>query len=64
MDKRTVSSAHERIDKLEIQVAEIKTEIKIQFKHLFNKIRRLEMIIIGLTGASLLLLLNMNFLGG
>jgi hypothetical protein len=62
MDKRTVSSAHERIDKLEIQVAEIKTEIKIQFKHLFNKIRRLEMIIIGLTGASLLLLLNMNFL--
>ena len=29
MDKRTVASAHERIDDLQIQVAEIKTEVKI-----------------------------------
>jgi hypothetical protein len=63
MDKRTVSSAHERIDELQIQVAEIKTEMKIQFKDLYNRIKRLEAIMIGISGASLLLLLRMTFLG-
>ena len=63
MDKRTVTSAHERIDELQIQVAEIKTEMKIQFKDLYNRIKRLEAIMIGISGASLLLLLRMTFLG-
>jgi|TARA_R100001463_G_scaffold24671_1_gene58706 hypothetical protein len=63
MDKRTVSSAHERIDELQIQVAEIKTEMKIQFKDLYNRIKRLEAIMIGISGASLLLLLRMTFMG-
>ena len=49
MDKRTVSSAHERIDELQIQVAEIKTEMKIQFKDLYNRIKRLEAIMTGIT---------------
>ena len=62
MDKRTVSSAHERIDELQIQVAEIKTEMKIQFKDLYNRIKRLEAIMIGISGASLLLLLRMPFM--
>lgn len=62
MDKRTVSSAHKRIDELQIQVAEIKTEMKIQFKDLYNRIKRLEAIMIGISGASLLLLLRMTFL--
>ena len=62
MDKRTVSSAHERIDDLQIQVAEIKTEMKIQFKDLYNRIKRLEAIMIGISGASLLLLLRMTFM--
>jgi hypothetical protein len=62
MDKRTVASAHERIDELQIQVAEIKTEMKIQFKDLYNRIKRLEAIMIGISGASLLLLLRMTFL--
>ena len=62
MDKRTVSSAHERIDELQIQVAEIKTEMKIQFKDLYNRIKRLEAIMIGISGASLLLLLLMTFM--
>lgn len=62
MDKRTVASAHERIDELQIQVAEIKTEMKIQFKDLYNRIKRLETIMIGISGASLLLLLRMTFL--
>lgn len=62
MDKRTVSSAHERIDELQILVAEIKTEMKIQFKDLYNRIKRLEAIMIGISGASLLLLLRMTFM--
>lgn len=62
MDKRTVSSAHERINELQIQVAEIKTEMKIQFKDLYNRIKRLEAIMIGISGASLLLLLRMTFM--
>tara|TARA_Y100000022_G_scaffold157351_1_gene139864 strand:- start:1010 stop:1201 length:192 start_codon:yes stop_codon:yes gene_type:complete len=63
MDKRTVSSAHERIDELQIQVAEIKTEMRIQFKDLYNRMKRMEAIMIVITGASLLLLLRMNFMG-
>jgi len=62
MDKRTVASAHERIDELQIQVAEIKTEMKIQFKDLYNRIKRMEAIMIGISGASLLLLLRITFL--
>ena len=63
MDKRTVSSAHERIDELQIQVAEIKTEMRIQFKDLYNRMKRLEAIMIGIGGASLILLLRMTFMG-
>ena len=62
MDKRTVSSAHERIDELHRQVAESKTELKIQFKDLYNRIKRLEAIMVGISGASLLLLLRMTFM--
>jgi hypothetical protein len=62
MDKRTVASAHERIDALEKQMIEIKTEMKIQFKDLYNRMKRLEAIMIGIGGASLLLLLRMTFI--
>ncbi len=61
-DKRTVASAHSRIDGLEKDVVEIKTEIKIQFKDLYNRIKRMEAIMIFITGASLVLLLKMTFL--
>ena len=47
MDKRTVSSAHERIDDMQIQVAEIRTEVKIQFREVFTRVKRLEAIMIG-----------------
>ena len=65
MDKRTrtLNQAHARIDDVEKDVIEIKTEMKIQFKDLYNRIKRLEAILIVITGASLLLLLRMNFLG-
>jgi len=63
MDKRTVSSAHQRIDQLQLQVVEIKTEMKIQFKDLYNRMKRLEALMIGIGGASLILLIRMTFIG-
>jgi len=65
MDKRTrtLSQAHSRIDQVEKDVVEIKTTITLTIKDLQQRIKRLEMILIAITGASLLLLLRMNFLG-
>ena len=63
MKNRTASAAHERIDGLEKDVVAMQTEMKIQFKDLYNRIKRLEAIMIGISGASLLLLLRMTFLG-
>jgi uncharacterized protein YqgV (UPF0045/DUF77 family) len=63
MDKRTVSSAHSRIDGLEKEVVAIKTEMEIQFKDLFNRVKRLEAIMIGTSGFIIVLLLRMNMIG-
>ena len=65
MDKRTrtLNQAHARIDGMEKDVVEIKTTMKLSLKELYARIQRLEMILIAITGASLLLLLRMNFLG-
>ena len=64
MDKRTrtLLQAHSRIDEVEKDVIEIKTEMKIQLKDLYNRMKRMEAIMICITGASLLLLLRMTFL--
>ena len=56
MDKRTVASAHQRIDGLEKQIVAIETEMKIQFKCLFNRVKRLEGIMIAATGSIIALL--------
>ena len=65
MDKRTrtLNQAHARIDGMEKEVVEIKTTMQLSLKELYSRIRRLEMILIAITGASLLLLIRMNFLG-
>ena len=56
MDKRTVTSAHERIDGLEKEVIAIKTEVKIQFKDLFRRVKRMESIMIAATASIIALL--------
>ena len=56
MDKRTAASAHERIDNMEKQVIAIQTEMKIQFKDLFGRVKRMEAIMIGTTGFIIALL--------
>jgi uncharacterized protein YqgV (UPF0045/DUF77 family) len=59
MDKRTVASAHERIDTIEKQIVAMKTEMDIQFKDLFNRVKRLEAIMIGSSATVILLLLRL-----
>tara|TARA_R110001592_G_scaffold130508_2_gene343749 strand:- start:86 stop:280 length:195 start_codon:yes stop_codon:yes gene_type:complete len=58
MDRRTVASAHERIDGLEKEVIAIKTEVKIQFKDLFSRVKRMEGIMIGATASIIALLVT------
>ena len=56
MDKRTVSSAHERIDGLEKEVIAIQTQMKIQFKDLFGRVKRMESIMLAATASIIALL--------
>ncbi len=51
MDKRTAASAHERIDEIQKEVIAIKTEVKIQFKDLFGRVKRMESIMITATAS-------------
>jgi uncharacterized protein YqgV (UPF0045/DUF77 family) len=63
MDKRTVQSAHTRIDGLEKEIVAIKTEMEIQFKDLFNRVKRLEAVVIATSAFIIALLLRINMLG-
>ena len=61
----TVASAHQRLDKLEPKidqldrdVSAIKAEVHIQFKEVFNRIKRIEAILIGATGSIILMLVG------
>jgi uncharacterized protein YqgV (UPF0045/DUF77 family) len=63
MDKRTVASAHTRIDTLEKQLIAMKTEMDIQFRDLFNRVKRLEAIMIGSSAAIIAMLLRLTLMG-
>jgi hypothetical protein len=56
--ERNVEAAHSRIDALEKEVIAIKTEVKIQFKELFGRVKRLETILLAATGTIMVLLLT------
>jgi uncharacterized protein YqgV (UPF0045/DUF77 family) len=62
MDKRTVASAHQRIDGLEKEIVAMKTEMDIQFRDLFNRVKRLEALVIGTSAFIIALLIRMNML--
>jgi uncharacterized protein YacL len=57
MNKRTISSSHDRIDGLEKEVVALSTQASIQFKEVFIRINRLEAILIGTAGFIIALLL-------
>ncbi|MAO23945.1 MAG: hypothetical protein CMJ25_24615 [Phycisphaerae bacterium] len=63
MTKQTVASAHNRIDAVEKQLIAMKTEMDIQFKDLFNRVKRLEAIMIATSAFIIALLLRMNMMG-
>ena len=56
--ERTTATAHSRIDDLEKEIIAIKTEVRIQFKDLFSRVKRLETILIAATGTIMVLLLT------
>jgi len=57
MDKRTVQSAHARIDDVEKDMIEVKTELRIQLKDLYNRTIRTERILWGAAGSIIALLI-------
>ena len=63
MDKRTVQSAHDRIDQIEKQLVAMKTEMDIQFRDLFNRVKRLEAIMFGSSATVIVLLLRLITVG-
>ena len=63
MDRKTVASAHTRIDSLEKDIVAIKTEMDIQFRDLFNRVKRIETIMIATSATVIALLLRMNYMG-
>ena len=56
--ERNVDFAHTSIDDLEKEIVAIKTEVRIQFKDLFIRVRRLEAILIGASSTIILLLFS------
>jgi len=48
---------NERVSALEKDVVALQTEVRIQFKEVFTRIKRLETVLIGTSGATILMLL-------
>ena len=63
MDKRTVASAHERIDTMEKQLVALQTTVDLQMRDLFNRVKRLEYIYIATSGFIIALLIRMTLVG-
>ena len=53
---RTVQEAHRRIDEIEPRVTKLETEVHIQFREVFTRIKRLEAILIGAAGTIIAML--------
>ena len=59
MDKRTVNSAHKRIDELSERVI----KLEVMTEEVLTRLRRLESILIGSAGAIILLLIASMYTG-
>ena len=58
MDKRTVHSAHQRVDELTARVI----KLEVMTSEILTRMRRLESILIGSAGAIIMLLLAQMFI--
>tara|TARA_Y100000022_G_scaffold164643_1_gene148664 strand:- start:155 stop:349 length:195 start_codon:yes stop_codon:yes gene_type:complete len=56
MDRRSASSAHDRIDTLDKELVAVKTEVKIQFKEVFTRVKRIEGILVAAAGTIIAML--------
>ena len=63
MDRRSASSAHERIDSLEKQLVALQTTVDIQMRDLFNRVKRLEYMYLASSGFIIALLLRITVVG-
>jgi hypothetical protein len=61
MDKRTVSSAHQRVDELDTRVIRVEVQLEERWKETILRIKRIESILIGTAGATIALLLTMMY---
>ncbi len=60
-DRRTVRSAHNRIDGLDTRVTKVETLLEERWKETIIRIKRIEGILIASAGATILLLLTMMY---
>lgn len=56
---KTIQDAHDRIDAVEKDLVAIKTQIEIQFKEIFVRIKRLEGIMIASSAAIIMMLASL-----
>ena len=56
--KPSVTNLNTKVNDLDTRTARLETETTIQFKDLFNRVKRLESILIGTSGAIVLLLIS------
>jgi hypothetical protein len=56
--KPTITNLSTKVNDLDTRTARLETETSIQFKDLFNRVKRIESILIGTSGAIVLLLIS------
>ena len=56
--KPTITNLSTKVSDLDTRTARLETETSIQFKDLFNRVKRIESILIGTSGAIVLLLIS------
>ena len=56
--KPTITNLSSKVSDLDTRTARLETETSIQFKDLFNRVKRIESILIGTSGAIVLLLIS------
>ena len=56
--KPTITNLSSEVNDLDTRTARLETETSIQFKDLFNRVKRIESILIGTSGAIVLLLIS------
>lgn len=58
MDRRTVASAHSRIDGLDTRVTRVEVQLEERWKETIIRIKRIEAILIGSAGAIIVFLIS------